>query len=395
MPATPADPELRRQLRARLLALHPRAFELFAGDLLEYVGLRDVAVTRHSGDGGIDAYGTLVTPLLRIPVGVQVKRHRANVQRPDIDRFIGALVGRYAQGIFITTAGYGRQAMLKAGSTIPFVSTLDGNQVAELMLRHGLGIAEESAATSRLDEGYFDAFEAQVQGRGDALREQQAAYVVEPEAGTRVRPEDDLISLRALSHALRMDTTALRRWVEQGKLRADQPGAQLARGGYFFRRDRIEQLRRELLPIAPPASGPEWRTEFLAFARSRNLSKSYKPVLLLALLDLVDRRGEVSIAALVAAFRAFYLRRRAAGLPVEFGPPAVDDPAAVSDAALRQLILRHPLERFLIKGLLQHDAEAGVVRFAPQLWDELRAFDMLDLRQSAEEQLRHYYGRFR
>lgn len=393
MHLAPANPTLRQELKARLLALHPRAFELFAGDLLEYVGLRDVAVTRHSGDGGIDAHGSLVTPLLRIPVGVQVKRHRANVQRPDIDRFIGALVGRYAEGIFITTAGYAQQAMLKAGATIPHVSTLDGNQVADLMLRHRLGISDERVAPPQLDERYFGAFEAQALGRGSELRELREGYAVGAEGGGALRPEDDLISLRALSHALRVDSSVLRRLMEQGKLRADQPDASSTRGGHFFRRDRIEPLRRELLQAAPPASGPEWREAFLAFARSRNLSKSYKPVLLLALLDLVDRNGAVPFDALTDAFRAFYIRRRATGLRVEFGPPAVDDPHAVSDTQLRQLILRNPLERFLIKGLLQHDAEAELVRFAPALWAELRAFDMLDLRASAEEQLRHYYER--
>lgn len=38
----------------------PRRFELFAGDLLQYVGLQHVAVTRYIGDGGIDAHGELV-----------------------------------------------------------------------------------------------------------------------------------------------------------------------------------------------------------------------------------------------------------------------------------------------------------------------------------------------
>jgi len=38
----PDDPALRRQLKDRLLALPARAFELFAGDLLEFIGLRQV-----------------------------------------------------------------------------------------------------------------------------------------------------------------------------------------------------------------------------------------------------------------------------------------------------------------------------------------------------------------
>jgi restriction endonuclease Mrr len=112
----PANPDLKRELKARLLAMTPRAFELFAGDLLVFVGLQNVFVTRYVGDGGLDARGDMVSDsgVVRIPTGVQVKRHRHNVQRPDIDRFIGALSGQFSHGIFITTAGYAEQARVKA-----------------------------------------------------------------------------------------------------------------------------------------------------------------------------------------------------------------------------------------------------------------------------------------
>ncbi len=64
-------------------------------------------------------------------------------------------------------------------------------------------------------------------------------------------------------------------------------------------------------------------------------------------------------------------------------------------ARLRQLIVHHPLERFLIKGFLAYLPEEGVVRFAPQLWGELRFWELLDIRQSADEQLEYYYSRLR
>ena len=136
MPAPPLQPDLRRQLKARLLELSPRAFELFAGDLLTYVGLQNVAVTRYVGDGGVDAHGDLMSEsgLICVPTGVQVKRHRSNVQRADIDRFIGALGGQYRHGIFITTAGYAEQARVKAQtSPVLRVDTVTGDQVVILM----------------------------------------------------------------------------------------------------------------------------------------------------------------------------------------------------------------------------------------------------------------------
>jgi hypothetical protein len=391
---TPSALDLRHQIKARLLALPPRAFELFAGDLLEFMGLCNVSVTRYSGDGGIDAVGSLETSatLISIPTGVQVKRYRANVQRADIDRFIGALSGRYSQGIFITTAGYTRQAALKAVAGFPRVATVNGDQVIALMLQHRLGVAESDGAAGAIDEEYFSQFEAQVVARSRRVEEQPGAYRVAAEVGRVISPGDDLISLRALSHALRVDTSALRRWLERGKLRPDQASSNV-HGGYFFRRDRIELIRVELLGRPPPVNSDAWRQEFLEFARSHNLSKSYKPVLLKAMLKLVNRNGEIHIDDLIREFRAFYLARRQEGLPVEFGPPDLTDTSSISDTRLRQLIVHNPLERFLIKGFIAYLPEEGVVRFAPQLWSELRFWELLDIRQSADEQLEYYYSR--
>lgn len=385
----PTDPNLRPAIKARLLALPPRAFELFAGDLLEFMGLRDVTVTRYSGDGGIDAEGILESGagLIGVATGVQVKRYRANVGRADIDRFIGALSGRFPHGIFITTAGYARQATLKAAAAIPRVATIDGDQVAALMLRNNLGVGEAGG----LDEDYFAQFEAMTASPTRLADPAEPYRAGEASAGIPAHPEDDLISLRALSHALRVDPSVIRRWQEQGRLRPDRPAA--SHGSSFFRRDRVEAIRAELLGAARPASPEEWRREFLTFARSRTMSKSYKPVLLKALLAMVNRDGEAHLDAVVAEFRASYVARRLAGLAVEHGPPDVSDPLVVSDAQLRQLIVKNPLERFLIKGFLEYTPAEGVVRFAPQLWPELRAWELLELRDSADEQLRYYYER--
>jgi len=392
----PSHHDLRHRIKDRLLALPPRAFELFAGDLLEFMGLSHVSVTRYSRDGGIDAVASLETSaaLISIPIGVQVKRYRGNVPLADIDRFIGALSGRFIQGMFITTAGYSRQAMLKAAEGVPHVATVDGDQVVALMLRYRLGVAGMDGAADALDEAYFGDYEGQASVRPRRMEEQPEAYQVGMEAETVevVRREDDLISLRALSHALRVDSSVLRRWIERGQLQPDQPRVS-AQGGLFFRRDRIEAIRAELLGKARPDNPEAWRQEFLDFARSRNLSKSYKPVMLKALLKLVNRDGEASMDALTEAFRAFYVARRRGALPVEFGPPDLSDPLSVSDAHLRQLIVKNPLERFLIKGFLEYLPDIGVVRFAPQLWSELRFWELLDVERSADEQLEYYYAR--
>src|SRR5205085_10398238 len=120
----PINPDIKRELKKHLLALPARSFEFFAGDFLIYIGLEAVSVTRYIGDGGIDAQGDLIAGMFRIPTGIQVKRYRNNVQRPDIEKFIGALSGPFSQGMFMTTANYAPSALLKASTSIPRILTL-------------------------------------------------------------------------------------------------------------------------------------------------------------------------------------------------------------------------------------------------------------------------------
>ena len=394
MPATTLPLPTRRALHERLLALSPRAFELFAGELLVYLGLHNVAVTRAVGDGGIDAHGELgpESGLVRVLSGVQVKRHRRNVQRPDIDRFIGALSGQFQHGIFITTAGYATQARVKAHSSPLRIDTIDGGQVVGLMGQHQLGLS--ASVADRLDEGYFLAFEAQA-ARPRQLREEHASYSADeaPNMARPVPPEEDLISLRALSYALRADLYTVRAWVERGRLAPDRQARVGDRESLFFRRDRVEAIRQLVGRSTLPASGPEWREAFLAFVGRGTMSRSYKPVLLKALLRLVSHDGAVALDALAAEFRAFYVRRQLDGLPVEFAVPLLAEPAAVPLDQIKRLIVTNPLERFIIQGFLHYDAAAGIVRFRPELWAELRHADVLQLHAVADEQLQAYYER--
>jgi len=73
----------------------------------------------------------------------------------------------------------------------------------------------------------------------------------------------------------------------------------------------------------------------------------------------------------------------------------LDDPTRADHEAIKQLIVKHPLERFIIKGFLHYDPAEGIVRFTPQLWNELRFYELIDIQQSIDEQIRYYYERGR
>jgi hypothetical protein len=401
----PANPDIKRELKKHLLTMHARSFEFFAGEFLVYVGLEAVSVTRYIGDGGIDAQGNLVAGLFRIPVGVQVKRHRNNVHRSDIDKFIGALSGRFSQGMFMTTANYAPSALQKASTSIPRILTLNGDQIVSVMIEHHLGLKTSPVRSQKLDidPDYFATFEAMRGMLLGRVNEARQSYSIDPsQSGTGttaderpldLRPEDDLISLNALGYALRVDPNTVRRWIEREKLRPDASQMLGERSIYYFRRDRIGQIRESLGLENIPTSSDEWKQEFLDFAKSRNLSRSYKPVMVKAFFKLVDREGKVKIDDLVREFRDYYARRLAAGEPLEQDASIMAHPTEASNEEIKRLLIDMPVQRFLIKNFIEYSPEEGVLRIAPQLWQELHYYEVVDVLKSADEQISYYLAR--
>lgn len=139
----------RDDARARLLTelkqLTPTGFEHFCMELLTQLGFRNVAVTRRSGDGGIDGYGDFRQGAVSIKSAFQAKRWADNpVRRPDIDRLRGAIQGDYDHGVFITTSRFTKEAenaSYKKGAIT--ILLLDGEAVTELMLDRGIGVLRQ------------------------------------------------------------------------------------------------------------------------------------------------------------------------------------------------------------------------------------------------------------
>lgn len=393
IPATTKAAPIWAALCTRLVNLSPRAFEYFAGDLLTYLGLHEVRVTRYVGDAGLDAEGILDTGAFRIPTAVQVKRYRKSVPRPDIDRFIGALSLRYAHGIFITNGQFSKGARAKLKDPVPHIHGIDGDQIIHLMLHHQIGVApdEHARATLVLDERYFADFE--LRAHPSSLAEPPDQYYQITSEPTPEPEPPDLISVRALAYALRVDPTTIRAWVAAGKLSPDQTILRGSHTTYAFRRERVEPIRTQLGVADAPQDAAQWRQALLDFMGSERLTKSYKPVLFKAIVATLNRDGQAQMAVVVQAFRAFYVQRKHAGLPPEYNSPLAADPAAVSDAAVQALIEKYPLDRFLIQKLMQYDPSTGVIQFHPELWASLRYADMLDALAQADEQIATYYRR--
>ena len=155
--------ELAAELLLRVKESSPAFFERLVIELLlkmGYGGSRADAgkALGRSGDGGID--GIIKEDRLGLDtIYLQAKRWTEKaVGRPDVQQFQGALSGHgAAKGIFITTSQFTKEAVeYAAGLRNSKMVLIDGEELADLMIDHGIGVA--TAATyevKRLDSDYF------------------------------------------------------------------------------------------------------------------------------------------------------------------------------------------------------------------------------------------------
>ncbi len=149
-------------LIGRIKSVSPSRFEELVVELLlkmGYGGTQEDAgrVVGKSGDGGID--GIIHEDRLGLDViYIQAKRWEADVGRPEIQKFVGALAGNKAsKGVFITSSGFSNGAREYAAHINHRVVLIDGAMLAELMMDFDLGVSVKDVYTvKRLDTDYFE-----------------------------------------------------------------------------------------------------------------------------------------------------------------------------------------------------------------------------------------------
>lgn len=151
------------ELLTRLHNNDPSFFEQAVLDLLIAMGCGGAegraTRTQLSNDGGID--GVIDQDALGLSrIYVQAKRYALDrtVARPDIQAFVGALQGAQAsQGVFLTTGRFTAGAVQYADAIQSRVVLIDGERLARLMIRYGVGVqVERTLEIVKVDEDFFE-----------------------------------------------------------------------------------------------------------------------------------------------------------------------------------------------------------------------------------------------
>jgi restriction system protein len=158
--------EIRDNLAQDLLAMvkksPPAFFERLVVELLVNMGYggsrQDAArAVGQAGDEGID--GIIDEDRLGLDsIYIQAKRWDTAVSRPEIQKFVGALMGKKARkGIFITTSGFSSEASNYVSNIDYKVVLIDGKRLAEFMIDYDIGVTGSAVyQLKRIDSDYFE-----------------------------------------------------------------------------------------------------------------------------------------------------------------------------------------------------------------------------------------------
>jgi restriction system protein len=150
------------ELLERIAAASPAFFEQLVVQLLVAMGYggsyaEAARVVGRSGDEGID--GIIKEDRLGLDViYVQAKRWQGVVGRPEIQKFAGSLIGAGAgKGVFMTTSTFTKEAREYVQHIEKRIVLIDGAQLADLMIEHGVAVTpERTYVIPRVDADFFD-----------------------------------------------------------------------------------------------------------------------------------------------------------------------------------------------------------------------------------------------
>ena len=131
---------------------------------------------------------------------------------------------------------------------------------------------------------------------------------------------------------------------------------------------------------------------FMEMVEEMDMSYSYKPVLLKAILQNADKQGRVKIDDLVAYFKAFYEDRRARGEVVE-KQNSIFAKGNYTDKEAARNILSNPFKRFEDMNMMRHTKTIGIIEVEPTVWKRLTEEDKKHILKVCDLKLEQYYKR--
>lgn len=131
---------------------------------------------------------------------------------------------------------------------------------------------------------------------------------------------------------------------------------------------------------------------FMDMIKRMDMSYSYKPVLIKAVMECADSKGRIALKDIVSYFKNYYEQRRTDGLLVEKAN-SIYAKGGYTDKEVERNILSNPFKRFEDMQMLRHTKTLGIVEVEPDVWKRLTNNEKADIVKICDEKLEEYYKR--
>ena len=133
---------------------------------------------------------------------------------------------------------------------------------------------------------------------------------------------------------------------------------------------------------------------FMDMIRQMDMSYSYKPVLMKAIMLYADEKGRIKLDDIVAYFKSYYEGRRTAGLSVE-KKNSIFAKGGYTDKEAERNILSNPFKRFEDMQMLRHTKTLGIVQVDEAVWKRLSKEEKAEIEKICDEKLTQYFSKIK
>ena len=204
---------------------------------------------------------------------------------------------------------------------------------------------------------------------------------------------EGMVSQMEFVRRVDVQTETIERYVREGKLVPDLVVPMSEHRTFkYFKEETIEKYAQQYGWTLIDDSNR--KDMFMDMIRQMDMSYSYKPVLIKAILLYADEKGLIKLDDIVSYFRSYYEGRRASGLPVE-KKNSIFAKGDYTDKEAERNILSNPFKRFEDMQMLRHTKTLGIVQVDESVWKRLSTEEKAEIERICGEKLESYYARLK
>ncbi|MCX7923849.1 MAG: DEAD/DEAH box helicase family protein [Clostridia bacterium] len=202
----------------------------------------------------------------------------------------------------------------------------------------------------------------------------------------------DMISQLEFVRMVDVQSETIERYIREGRLKPDlKVPVGDKRSFKYFKEDTVKKYASEF--GWELISAANMKDKFMEMVKAMDMSFSYKPVLLKAMLDHVDDKGRVRVEDIVDFFIGFYGDRKDKGLFVEKKSSMLCRDGFTRKDVERN-IFANPFKRFEDMRFMKRCREIEFVEFNKHVFKRLTKEDIGWIKMHCDEKLGAYYGRY-